>query len=77
MQHLEFMTMSFTLHHMLGSCSGADGHKVATMYGTPSNTIRQSLRREGKKTHILICVSGGGHLCHNLNSENTKEKLLF
>jgi len=39
MQHLEFMTMSFTLHHMPGSCSGADGHKVATMYGTPSATI--------------------------------------
>jgi hypothetical protein len=64
MQHLGFMTMSFTLHHMLGSCSGADGHEFTTMYGTPSRTISQSSRREGKKTHLdlLICVGGGGPL---------------
>jgi hypothetical protein len=78
MQHLEFMSMSFTLHHMMGSCSGADGHKVATMYSTPSKTISQSWRREGKKTHFnpLNCA-GVGDLCHNLISENTKEKFLF
>jgi hypothetical protein len=72
------MTMSFALHLMLGSCSGADGHKFATMYGTPSRTMRQSSRREGKKTHLhlLICADGED-LCHNLTSENTKEKLHF
>jgi len=74
---MEFMTMSFTLHQMLGSCSGADGHKAATMYGTPSNTIRVIEEGREENTHILICAGGGGDLCHNLNSENTKEKLLF
>jgi len=38
----------------------------------------QSSRREGKKTHLhLLICAGGGHLCHNLISGNTKEKLPF
>jgi hypothetical protein len=37
-----------------------------------------SVIMEGREenTHLLICA-GGGHLCHNLISGNTKEKLLF
>jgi len=53
MQHLEFITMSFPLHHMLGSCSEADGQKVATMSGTPSRTISHQGGKERKHTYTF------------------------